>query len=342
MDLSGPMENQSVIPGFLAVRRALEYLLYPALFGGSMLIWGLLATQSSWYRSTIGRTVVYWTFLAMLLLLERVRPFEPAWNRSDGQVANDIGLTVLEMSIVPPLSIIALGAFVSFIGKSQAFLSFNVWPTHWPAFAQILIGIVVYDFGNYLAHRWSHTVPLLWRFHAVHHSAARLSVLNAGRIHPIDAFKYTVIGSPIPLLLGVPGKVGMWYGGMVMFGGLLTHCNIKMPCGLFNYVLNTPDQHRWHHSRTQRETDTNYGEATMLWDLMLGTFFHPHRRPPRDVGIDVPVSTRLLQQLIQPFTPAGHRPGQPTMPALPPGEAGVHRDQPWHEKPTRLESASVS
>jgi ornithine lipid hydroxylase len=183
------------------------------------------------------------------------------------------------------------------------------------------------DFGNYLAHRWSHTVPLLWRFHAVHHSAGRLSVINAGRTHPIDAFKYTVIGSPIPILLGAPGEIAMWYGGLLVFGGLLTHCNIDMPCGLFNYVLNTPEQHRWHHSRNQPETDTNYGEATMLWDLMLGTFLHPDRRPPRDVGVDVPVSTRLIQQLVQPLTPAGHRPGQSTIPALPRGEAGGHRHQ---------------
>ena len=324
------------------MRRALEYLLYPALFGGGMLVWALLRRQGGWYASTAERTIVYYTYLAVLLVLERVRPFEPEWNRSDGQVVNDIALTLIEWFFVPPLSIIALAALAWTIGRYQLLISLKVWPTHWPAFAQIVMGIIVYDFGNHLAHRWSHTVPFLWRFHAVHHSAARLSVINAGRTHPIDAFKYTLIGSPIPVLLGAPSEAAIWYGAMLMFGGLLTHCNIDMPCGVFNYVLNTPDQHRWHHSRNQRETDTNYGEATMLWDLLLGTFFHPHRHPPLDVGVDVPVSTRLIQQLIQPLTLAGHRPGQPMVPALPRGEAGVHRHQALNTRSATAEFSSPS
>jgi len=309
-------------------RNPFAYLLYPALFGGGMLIWALMWKQGGWYVGTAGRTIVYWAYLAVLLMLQRLRPFEPAWNRSDGQVVNDIALTLLEMFVVPPLSIVALAAFVRMIGRYQLLISFKIWPTHWPAFVQIIVGIIVYDFGNYLAHRWSHTVPFLWRFHAVHHSAGRLSVLNAGRTHPIDAFKYTVIGSPIPVLLGVPGEIAVWYGGVLMFGGLLTHCNIDMPCGALNYILNTPDQHRWHHSRIQPETDTNYGEATMLWDLLLGTFFHPDRHPPIDVGVDVPVSANLIQQLIQPLTLVGHRPGQRTIPALPRGDAGIHTIRP--------------
>jgi sterol desaturase/sphingolipid hydroxylase (fatty acid hydroxylase superfamily) len=324
------------------MRRALEYMLYPALFGGGMLVWAVLWKQGGWYQGRVATTIVYWAFLAVLLVLERVRPFEPEWNRSDGQVPNDIALTIIEMSVVPPLSILALAALAWAIGRYQPLISLKVWPAHWPFFAQLIVGIIVYDFGNYLAHRWSHTVPLLWRFHAVHHSAGRLSVINAGRTHPIDAFKYTLIGSPVPILLGVPGEIAMWYGGMIIFGGLLTHCNIDMPCGVFNYVLNTPDQHRWHHSRNQRETDTNYGEVTMLWDLMLGTFIHPHKHPPRDVGVDVPVSTRLVQQLIQPLTPAGHRPGQPTIPALSRGEAGVHRRQTLNRGVVGVEFTSPS
>lgn len=323
----GPLQDPGIGKKLPAVQRQLEFLLYPVMFGGAMLLWALLLRHANWYSGAAGRTMVYWGYVAVLLLLERVRPFEPAWNRSDGQVVNDVALTVLEMSVVPPLSVVVLSGLVWAIAHYQPLISLKLWPLHWPAFAQIVVGIIVYDFGNHLAHRWAHTVPFLWRFHAVHHSAGRLSVINAGRIHPIDAFKYTLIGSPIPILLGVPGEVAMWYGGMILFGGLLTHCNVDMPCGLFNYVLNTPDQHRWHHSRHQRETDTNYGEVTMLWDLLLGTFYHPRRNPPRDVGVDVPVSTKLIQQLIQPFTPTGHRLGQFTIPALPPGEAGMYRRQ---------------
>jgi hypothetical protein len=60
---------------------------------------------------------------------------------------------------------------------------------------------------------------------------------------------------------------------------------------------------------------------------LAGNALPPTSAAAADVGVDVPVSTRLIQQLIQPLTPAGHRPGQPTIPALPRGEAGVHQHQ---------------
>ena len=115
----------------------------------------------------------------------------------------------------------------------------------------------------------------------------------------------------------------MWYFGLLAYGGILTHANIDMQCGLFSYVINTPELHRWHHSRYQKETDTNYGEGTMVWDHLFGTFYHPNRRPPLDVGVDFPVSSKLIQQLIQPLMPAGHQPGSSAIHALPAGEAGV-------------------
>ncbi len=53
--------------------------------------------------------------------------------------------------------------------------------------------MIVSEFGSYWAHRLMHERPLLWRLHAVHHSAERLYWLNAGRFHPLDtAMQYVV------------------------------------------------------------------------------------------------------------------------------------------------------
>ena len=143
-------------------------------------------------------------------------------------------------------------------------------------------------------------------------------------MHPINALFATILGMPIPILIGIQADVAIWYFGLITYGGILTHSNIDMRCGLFSYVMNTPELHRWHHSRYQQETDTNYGEVTTLWDHLFGTYYHPKRRPPRDVGVDFAVSAELIQQLIQPLMPAGYQPGPSVIPALPAGEAGVH------------------
>lgn len=65
------------------------------------------------------------------------------------------------------------------------------------------------------------------------------------------------------------------------------------------------EPHRWHHSRTLEEANTNYGSNLIIWDLVFGTFFLPReRQPPATIGIanmpDFPAT--YLSQLASPFT----------------------------------------
>ena len=48
------------------------------------------------------------------------------------------------------------------------------WLAALPRWSQFLIAVFVEDVGAYWGHRFAHTVPLLWRFHAVHHSSEHL------------------------------------------------------------------------------------------------------------------------------------------------------------------------
>ena len=194
------------------VRKGASFLLYPLLLGGALLLWSSLWLGVGW-DADMSMQLVYWLFLAVLVVLERLLPFEPAWNRNDGQLRNDIVLSILTIALNSLATIVCLGAIAWAITRIEPLVSLQVWPAHWPLYVQIIPGIVLWDLGNHLAHRWAHKVPLLWRFHSVHHSAPRLSVINAGRFHPIDIVKSVVIGSPIPILLGVPADTPLVLGG---------------------------------------------------------------------------------------------------------------------------------
>jgi sterol desaturase/sphingolipid hydroxylase (fatty acid hydroxylase superfamily) len=64
------------------------------------------------------------------------------------------------------------------------------------------------------------------------------------------------------------------------------------------------EPHRWHHSRTLQEANSNYGSNLIIWDLLFGTFFLPRdRQPPEAIGIgDMPAfPSRYLEQLASPF-----------------------------------------
>jgi sterol desaturase/sphingolipid hydroxylase (fatty acid hydroxylase superfamily) len=144
----------------------------------------------------------------------------------------------------------------------------------------------------------------MWRFHAVHHSVRRLWLVNTGRFHFVDTLVKVVAGVAIAIIIGAPKEMIVWVSAITGFIGFLTHANVEMRGGWLNYIFNTPDLHRWHHSMVIEEGNRNYGENLMFMDQLFGTFFLPaERRPPADIGIRDPMPSTLVQQIIWPFRP---------------------------------------
>ncbi len=55
-----------------------------------------------------------------------------------------------------------------------------------PWWAQAFEVVFLSDFFVYWGHRLQHRLPILWRFHCIHHSAEHLDWLAAHREHPLD------------------------------------------------------------------------------------------------------------------------------------------------------------
>src|SRR5437667_5203769 len=55
-----------------------------------------------------------------------------------------------------------------------------------PRGLQLLEAMLVTDVTAYWMHRALHAIPLLWRFHRVHHSSEQLDWLASMRVHPVD------------------------------------------------------------------------------------------------------------------------------------------------------------
>ncbi len=62
----------------------------------------------------------------------------------------------------------------------------TAWFANLPTAARIMVALTVAEIGLYWGHRWSHGIPLLWRFHAVHHSPIHVDWLVNSRGHPVD------------------------------------------------------------------------------------------------------------------------------------------------------------
>lgn len=276
------------------VERSLSWTIWPALLAGAIVLTDrAIASEhpALWFN------MVYLGLAAILFALERVMPYERAWLRNDGQILTDLSHTIFNKSLAQAL--IVFGAAWIAPGMLQA--TGGAWPDHWPFGLQVVLGLVIAEFGMYWAHRLGHELPILWRLHAIHHSTQRLWIVNTGRFHFLDTWLSLAMGLSVLIAMGCPQDVLLMGSAIHAFFGILTHCNVDLRFGPLNLLFNTPAVHRWHHSMEPEEGNRNYGENLMIFDHLFGTYFYADRRPPAVIGIREAMPSGFLGQLAAPF-----------------------------------------
>lgn len=166
---------------------------------------------------------------------------------------------------------------------------------------QFAIALVVYEVGAYWGHRLAHTVPFLWRFHAVHHSSEHLDWLAAARVHPVDQTFIRLCGILPVYFLGFTAAT---FGFLIAIDGLLAifiHANVRLRFGWLEWLVASPAYHHWHHANEGPATaNKNFGGLLPAVDALFGTLHLPKRLPQR-YGIDEPMPQTYVGQLAQPF-----------------------------------------
>ena len=286
------------------VERIFSVTVFPAVLGGSIAIGLYLLETGIPPEQSIGLLVL----AAGLVVfgLERLFPHHRSWLHSKGDLAPDVAYllgvgTPVSLVVAPVAAVLGL----SVLGWLSEGFGSDLWPTTWPFLAQLPLALVAAEFPKYWHHRLQHNTDFLWRFHATHHSAPRLYWLNAARFHPIDIFTDGLLGGVTLVALGCQIEVLGLFLLVSGVHGFFQHANLPLRCGPLNYFFSMAELHRWHHSKTMQESNHNYGQNVIVWDLVFGTFFWPKdREPPEDIGIpDLPTFPMTFwQQLASPFT----------------------------------------
>lgn len=148
-----------------------------------------------------------------------------------------------------------------------------------------IAALFVADFFRYWFHRAQHHYPLLWRFHAVHHSPRDLDVLH-NITHPVEQLgSLLLIAIPTAFLIGV--DAGQLYVVSAFFAvhGHLIHMNVPVHFGPFRHLICDNRYHFLHHSRDRADFDTNFAGTFPVLDRMFGTYNRPKPGPLPATGL---------------------------------------------------------
>ena len=269
------MDKADLGPGAtLAAMGAWPAVMTAALGVHAWLAWlGLPPALAAYAAGLLGALLITWHEIRL--------PYRRAWKPAGAEVANDFLFLVTVQVALPFLLAVSVVSALARYFAVHGVAADALWPHHWPVWLQVALMLLVADFGRYWLHRAFHEFGLMWRFHAVHHSPHRLYWLNVGRFHPIEkALQYVFDALPFALV-GVSGEVLAGYFVFYAVNGFYQHSNCLVWLGPLNYVISGPELHRWHHSMLPRESDRNFGNNLIIWDLLFGTRFLP-----RDAEVD--------------------------------------------------------
>jgi lathosterol oxidase len=171
-----------------------------------------------------------------------------------------------------------------------------------PLWLQFLEALLLADLFAYFSHRLFHAVPVLWRFHSIHHSARSLDWLASSRLHVVDIVVTRAVAFVPLYVMGFSPEAIYPYLVFASLQGILIHSNLRFGFGPLRHLLVTPQFHHWHHTSQPEHVDENFTIHLPVIDRIFGTHHLPEGQWPDRYGIEGnPVPSGYLPQLVHPF-----------------------------------------
>ena len=243
-----------------------------------------------------GAAVLAW--FALLFAAERWRPAVPPrlaetpWRR----LARNATLFAVN-GLLSPLVVLPVSAFA-------AMHALNWRPAWWGGAAGLAADLLLLDLLIYWWHRANHVVPLLWRFHAVHHYDRFLDTTTAVRFHAGEVLLSAAARAVIIVLLAFPLRSVLIFETLVLLAALFHHSNLRLPPALerrLSRLVVTPSIHWVHHHRLRADTDSNYSTILSLWDPLFASRSPTQRAPDMPIGVEGREERALPGLVVAPF-----------------------------------------
>ena len=117
---------------------------------------------------------------------------------------------------------------------------------------------VVADLSQYATHRTFHTVPFLWRFHAIHHSIETMDWVAGSRSHFVDILLTRGLILIPMTIFGFSQSALAGYLVFVSFHATFCHTDFRPRTIWLEPYFVTVRYHHWHHAADKEAVDVNF------------------------------------------------------------------------------------
>jgi sterol desaturase/sphingolipid hydroxylase (fatty acid hydroxylase superfamily) len=171
-----------------------------------------------------------------------------------------------------------------------------------PWLVQFFLAVLVADLAEYAIHRAFHSVPFMWRFHAIHHSSKALDWIAGSRAHIVE--DVVVRGFMlVPMMFVFSQDIIVAYLLFVTIHATWAHCNFGPTLKWLEPYLVLPRFHHWHHTSQKESIDKNYAIHFPWIDKIFGTYYFPDEGWPETYGLDnEKLPAGFWAQTFYPFT----------------------------------------
>lgn len=221
--------------------------------------------------ASIIRLVFFLAGLGFFLAMELKKPYRPGTVSKPMRWVNNLGITGLNSLILGLVVAQGVLAMAAYVGQSGLGLLNQLAI---PYALKVLLGVMAMDFVIYVWHLLNHEVPLLWRFHRVHHTDLNMDVSTATRFHLGELSLSILLKLAVVYAVGLDVLMVLIFECAIILSAQFHHSTLAVSKKLERYVwilFVPPSMHRIHHSVKIKERDTNYGGIFSIWDRIMGT-----------------------------------------------------------------------
>lgn len=240
------------------------------------------STLPSWMPAakpalTMALLTVFWTWETLAPL---VQGRANRWRHAGRNIVIAVLNTVV-LSLVFGAATVASATWAS--ERGIGLLNWSGIPGPW----RLPLALLLLDGWLYIWHRLNHRVPLLWRFHRMHHADDEMDVTTATRFHIGEHIGSATLRLGLIPLFGVNLLELVIYETLVVAVTMFHHANISL--GRFDpflrWLIVTPRMHQVHHSRLPEETNSNYSTVLPIWDRLSRTYRMRSNAAPIELGL---------------------------------------------------------